>query len=342
MNTTHIKHLLLLGLTTLSLPATINLAPGVSGGNFHTHSTNHDIVSFDWAAGDLYTMTALWSMDMNVWRHTSSGPTNIYSNPNNFVGASLVTIGDFVYFNHSDFSNTQFIYSYGPISGSPTATQVSTTPNWGLYGHNGELFITGAVGFGTNQIFHSPLNADGTLVNDPAINLGVTSGSSGPIAFDNAGNLFYAPGFGDQSIYRWTAAEVAAAIADPSGAPLSMIDALWHDYSATHSSPSGATGMVIGPDGNLVVSLSDFMNPSILVEFQIDSTDAFAGYFDILTATGRLGDVRYYNGSLFVASGNEIFEITAVPEPAAFAFLAGLFGLLLSVLNHRRRNSRKA
>jgi hypothetical protein len=329
----------LCGISSLPLSAALNFMPGVTAGTYHTHSTSDNVISFDWSGSELFTMTSGGFPDINVWRHSGSGSTNIYSNANHFAGASLVAIGNYIYFNDSDFSNNQYIRKYGPLSGTATTVQASTTHNYGLYGYQGELYITGSVGWGTNEIFHSALNPDGTLLSDPAVSLGVTSGASGPIAFDGNGNLFYAPGFSDQSIYRWTSAEVAAALADPVGSPLSIGDALWYDFSATHGSYAGATGMVVGPDGNLIVSFTDFANPSILVEFQLDPLSSqYAGYYDIMTSTDRLGDVRSYNGSIFVAAGNSIIEISAVPEPATYALFVGFIGLLLCGLSHRRRN----
>ena len=325
------KTKLLLNLSAVALFGSLNAAvtfeSGFSGTAYYSHSTTDSVISFDWAGGDLFAMTSAGYPDVKVWKHSGAGLTSIYSNPANYAGASLVTIGDYVYFNDSDFSNIQYIRKYGPLSGTSSTTQISTAYNWGLYGHDGDLFITGAVGWGTNQIFHSALNSSGDLVSDPATSLGTTSGASGPIAFDALGNLFYAPGFGDLSIYRWSAAEVAAAIIDPASNPLSVAGALWHDYSADFATAGGGTGMVVSDEDNLLLTLTNFTDPSQLVEFQTDGSGAFAGYQGILSSTDRLGDLRYRDGEIYVAAGNQIFEVTAVPEPAVFALYLGLLSL---------------
>ena len=310
------------------------VAPGFGLAPFHTHTNGDAIVSFDWdAAANLYYMTTAGFPDISVWRTSGGAPTSIYANANRFSGASVVFIGDFVYFNDSDFSNTQFVHRYGPVSGAAVSSQISTTRNSSLYGHDGDLFIAGAPGFGTNQIYHSDLAVDGTLVNDPATSLGVTSGSSGPLVFDGAGNLYYAPGFGDLSIYKWSALEVGNAIASPAGSPLNTPGHLWLNYSALYPTASGATSMLLDADGDLLVTLSNFIDPSGLVEFGADAGGDYDGTaLEILTDTGRLGELRTLNGGVFVSSDNKIFQL--VPEPGCALVVVG-FAVLLA------RRSRK-
>lgn len=301
---------------------------------FYTHSSADGIISYDWdAAQNLYYMTAAGFPDVTVWKSSGGAPTGIYANPNRFSGASVVAIGDYVYFNDSDFSNAQYIHSYGPVSGAAVATQISTTRNSGLYGHGGDLFIAGAPGFGTNRIYHSDLAGNGTLVSNPATDLGVTSGSSGPLEFDVAGDLYYAPGYGDLGIYKWSALEVASAIANPIANPLNTPGHLWLNYSALYPTASGATSMLFDADGDLLVTLSNFVDPSALVEFGVGAGGVYdSTALEILTDTGRLGELRELNGGVFVSSDNKIFQV--VPEPGAALLLAGCAVLLA------RRNRR--
>ncbi|KAF0095635.1 MAG: Uncharacterized protein E1N59_1130 [Puniceicoccaceae bacterium 5H] len=318
------------------LQAAIFYEGGHTGYAYLTHSDTDTVISYDWgASGDLYYMTSGGYPDVDVWKTSGGTTSNIYANANNYAGASVVAVGDYVYFNDSTTSNTQNIWKYGPTSGGSASAQLaSTTHNWGLYKNGGALYMTGAVGFGTNQVFYSPLGSNGGLLNDPATDLGTTFGSSGPLAFDAAGNMYYAPGFGDTSIYRWSAAQITAAIADPTHSPLPTTGVLWYDYSSDFS-VSGGTGMAIDDDGNLVLSLTDFTNPSALVEFLVDDvTGSFAGYETLLTSTDRLGDVRFYDGELYVAAGNQILQI--VPEPSVGALaMAAAAGCL--VLSRRRK-----
>jgi len=328
---------LAIGATALAghVHASLTFGSGFGGNVYHTHSTTDRVTSFDWAGGDFYTMTSAGFPDVNVWRHTGFGTTNIHAQPSNFAGSSVIAIGDYLYFNDST-SDDQNIWKFGPLSGTPAAILTSTTANSGLYSDGSDLFIAGAMGFGTNEVFHSTLNSSGELVSDPATSLGTTFGSSGPLAFDGAGNLFYAPGFGDTRIFRWTAAQVQAAIADPVADPLPTTGVEWYDYSSDFN-VSGATGMVVDAAGNLVVSLTDFSNPSFLVTFGVDLFGAYGGHTQIATSTNRLGDVRFHEGSIYFAYDNEVFQV--IPEPAHFAFGGGLLALLLVV--YRRQKNRR-
>ena len=74
-------------------------------------------------------MTTAGFPDIAVWKTNGGAPVNIYANASRFSGASVVSIGDFIYFNDSDFSNTQYVHSYGPVSGAAVAAQISTTRN---------------------------------------------------------------------------------------------------------------------------------------------------------------------------------------------------------------------
>jgi len=312
--------------------------PGYGSSTFLTHGNSDTVQSFDWdSSGNLYYSTTTGSFNFGGLYKNSSG-NQVVSGSSDFASTSVVAIGDHVYYNTSDFSN-QKIYSYGPLSGSPSASLVSTTANYGLYTHNGELFITGSVGFGTNHIYHSTLDGSGNLVSDPATDLGVTSGGSGPLAFDGSGNLYYAPGFSDPSIYKFSASEVAAAISDPTGSPLSVTGNLWLDYSSIYSAYSGGTSMAFDADGNLLLTLTNFVDPSLLVKFGVDG---LSGNYDstattVLEDSGILGELRSHGGDLYVASGNQIITVAAGPEPSTYALLG--LGLLTFALVLKRRPS---
>lgn len=306
--------------TLLQSQAATTYSPGYSGLVNQTHTNSDNIISFDWdASHHLYYMTSSGFPDVNVWLDDGGVPLqNIYSEPNNFVGASLLTIGSHVYFNDSTFSNTQNIWKYS-IPGSTTSL-ASTTSNSNLSTDGSDLFIAGSGPVDANHLYHSALDASGDLSTDPATDLGGTgSGNSGPLSLDSAGNLYYAPGFNDKSIYKWSAFEVAEAIADPINDPLSLTGALWKDYSSDFANVSGGTGIAFDDDGDLVLSLTDFSNPSLLVEFEVDSLGNYDGHSQILSTTGRLGDVRFANGSIFFANDNQIIQV--IPEPSTTGLL---------------------
>jgi hypothetical protein len=312
------------------------VSPGFGLETYYSHTTGDSIISFDRdASSNLYYMTSAGFPDVSVWKY-SGGPTpsTIYSNPSNFAGASVLTIGDYVYFNDSNSLGTQFIHAYGPVSGAPSVNLLSTTRNSNLHTDGTRLFIAGAPGFGTNHIYYSNLAPNGDLVNDPAIDLGVTSGFSGPLAFDLDGNLYYAPGFSDLSIYKWTASEVNAAIANPVTNPLNVAGHEWLDYTLLYGTAGGATSMLLDVDGDLLVTLSDFENPSVLVEFGVTPAGAHDGTnTTILSETGRLGELRNFDGNIMVSAGNDIYKV--VPEPSSLLLALAGAGLVLS---RRRRD----
>lgn len=323
-------------LTLHAAPASITLLdPSYSFTTYHAHSVSSSaIVSFDWDTSDqIYYQTSTSFFNFGgLYRWDGTTQTTEVAGSSDFSGASVIRIGDYLYYNTSDFTN-QNIFRFGPLSGSPSSTNISTAENWGLFRRGpGEIFITGAIGFGTNEIFYTTLDSAGNFTAAP-VSLGLTIGSSGPIAFDLAGNLYYAPGFGDLSIYKYTAADIAAAIADPITNPLpSAASRLWWDYSADFT-VSGATGLAFDDDGNLLITLTDFINPSFLLSVTVDSFGNFDDYTSILSSTGRLGDIRFKDGTIYLANDNEILAV--VPEPSTLALLG--LGLLAALWTARRR-----
>lgn len=312
----------------------ITYSNGFSSVAAYTHTNSDSVVSFDWSGtGQLFYMTSSGYPDINVWRDNGGSPQAVYSEPSNYAGASVTAIGNYIYFNDSTGGGTQNIWKFGPTNGSPATSLISTAANSTIAGHNGDMFITGdGNGNFVNEHFYTALDGNGDLTGS-IVNLGENFGSSGPIVFDALGDMYYAPGFGDKSIYKWTAAQVADAVAGTSTLPTSGV--LWYDYSADFADQSGATGMAMDADGNLVVSITDFVNDSVLVQFGVDGIGDFDGGLTLmLSSNTRLGDVRNYNGDVYVSADNAVLQI--IPEPGSTGLI---FGLLagLSVMAIRRR-----
>ena len=312
------------------------LDPSYSASGYYTHSNSDTIVSYDWSGGSLYYITNTSSFTFGGFYQHNGTTTTIAAGNSDFAGASVVTVGDYVYYNTSDFT-TQKIFRYGALSGTPSLTLTSTAVNYSLAGHDGGLYITGAPGFGTNHIYHTNINSDdGTFLSTPPTDLGVDAGSSGPLTFDGAGNLYYAPGFSDPSIYKWSAAEVEASLENPITDPLSATGHKWLDYSLDYSAYVGGTSLLVDGD-QLLLTLSSFSDPSELVAFGIGQSGASDGTSTvILDSSELLGELRSHDGGIYLSNGNSIYQLQAVPEPSSIALLiAG--GVLLLVYGRRRK-----
>lgn len=312
--------------------------PSYSAAPYFTHSSADSVVSYDWAVdGNIYYQTSTSGFNFGGFYRDSGGTSTqvVAGSSSLFSGASVVSIGQYVYYNNSNSSGTQNIFKYGPVGGAAVAALASTTPNYGLYGNAGRLFITGTPDFVNNQIYYSNLGSNGSLLNNPATSLGSQPGSSGPLAFDRAGNLFYAPGYGNLSIYRFSAAEVGAAVANPAASPLNAAGHVFLDYGSLYDPNvySGGTSMLLDQSGALLLTLTSFSDPSLLVRFGVAANGTYDGTHDTLFQdAGQLGELRLHDGGLYLSAGNQIFSI--VPEPSSVWLLALAAGLVAAL---RRR-----
>jgi len=303
-----------------------------------------DIVSFDWdSGGNLYYST----YDTEYWLFTglhkvSNGVKSTVVGTDDLLamsGASVAAAGNNIYFN----TDTARTHLYNESSG--LLSPISTEASYNILAHDNALYVTAGIApdplkpsVTHNHIFYNRINPDGTLA--AGIDLGDTGlPNSGPLAFDAAGNLYYAPGYGDKSIYKWLAVELEAAI--NLGAQLSITDHVWLNYGSAYD-VSGATSMLFDSNGDLLVTLTDFSHPSYLAKFGVD--DATGNYdgnvFNIFETDERPGELRSRDGKLYLADGNQIFEIESVPEPST-VLLTGL-GLLLAAGNMRRLRKAEA
>ncbi len=318
----------------LSVQATVTVSDSkYSYSTYYTDSTGGSIISYDWSSsGDLYYMTSVdWAMG-GVYKVSSGTKSTIAAaNGSLYNGASVVSLGNYVYYNYSNQANTQYVVKYGSTSGTgASASTASTHSNYGLYTYNNGLFITGAANIGdTNHIYYTTAGSDGSL--GTIIDLGATSGASGPLTFDSAGNLYYAPGYYDESIYKWSASEVAAAIAGTS--TLTVSGHLWASYGSEYSNVGGATSMIVDANGNLLVTLTSFTSDSVLVNFGTNGTSATT----VLSDSDRLGELREDDGTIYLSSGNNILALQTTPEPSTVLFLmAGLGVLVMLKFKYRK------
>lgn len=302
-----------------SASAALVFSPGYSGAIHHTHINSDSLYSFDWGDdGNLYYATATDSFTFGgLYRSDGTSTDTITAANSNYAGGSVVAIGSSIYYNDSTAAQYN-LYRYDLGDASTASIQAT---NYALGTDGTSLYTTGSSDFSTTDILYY---ANGVL--GPSIHLGNILGNSGPLAFDGQGNLFYAPGFGDLSIYRWSSAEVAGAISSNGTLALQAAGHLWIDYSTSFASAGGVSSMLPDAEGNLIVTLTDFSNPSWLVKF-----DAGGGYDTILTSDERLGELRMHEGNLYLSSANEIVRIVPEPSSAVLSLLAA------AALGWRRR-----
>lgn len=319
---------LAVALSSAHAQLTIN-NPAYSATTYYTHTNADSIISFDFGAnGALYYQTGTPNYAFGGLYRAGGGVTAavVPGSNSQFYGASVTAIGQSIYYNTSDASFNQLINRYGPLNGTPAAQVASTTVNYGLYGHDGRLFITGAPNFGANHIYYSNINADGSLANaSPAIDLGEDSGASGPLTFNAQGDLYYSPGFGDLSIYRWTKSEVDAAIANPgvTAFQLGAANHQWLDYSSAYSeyaSTGGGTSLLDDGQGHLLLTLTGGGVSSKLASFGVTADGGYNGSMStVLTEAGRLGELRLLGNAVLLADGSRILQV--VPEPSTVILL---------------------
>ncbi|MEM6749045.1 MAG: hypothetical protein AAF612_01110 [Planctomycetota bacterium] len=252
-----------------------------------------------------------------------------------FPGTATVhasSAGEFGYFLQDNFPTPGF----GRVStaGGAATIQNTVSPVSSFTGFGDRMFVAGFDS--DSSLFVGDINAvDGSVGALTEITDGALSGSSGPIAFNAAGDLYFAPGFGDLTIYRWSAAEVAAAIADPVNNGLTEAGSVWADYSGNPllNNLSGATGLAVTDDGDVVATLTSFVDPSLLVFFDADASGGFVNTQRLATSAGRLGSVRVdpLSDDLLFNDPDAVYRLAVVPEPATGVLLGG------AVLLCRRR-----
>ncbi len=286
------------------------------------HISNFTLVSFDWDNnGALYYSTGNYSAEaFSVYQYDGGVPNAIYSQPGLFPGSRVTRIGSQIYFNDGgDYSRMSYNgFRYDPATGgAAVAVWDDTNPvyDWGLNTYNGEtdILYAGADGWGPTSLYYATLDANGDFTSFPAIHLGEIGGSSGPVAADTQGNLFYADGYASPPcIYRWTAAEVTAVIQAPA---LNSLLPDGHTWATIEGAASGATGMVVDGAGNVYLSATSWTAPSELRVYHNDPcTGNYTDYEVIATYTGRMETVRLRDGKVFVSCDQGIYSSNLTPQ----------------------------
>lgn len=272
---------------------------------------NAALVSFDWDTnGNLYYSTGspFWDLGFGVYRFDGTTSQCLYYDTNCFAGSRVTAIGDMIYFNDGGNYNVfDFNYfRYNPASAEAPTNLFVSTNLWGLDTRNENDFW--ASGGANGSIYYSELDADGDLINTPPINLGTIGNASGPLAFNAAGDLYYAEGYNTagSTVYRWSAAEVAAAIADPNRAPLRPSG---HSFAVLQTG-DGSTGLQIDPEGHVLITATSFAAPSELQRLLM-LNGAYVGYEVVARSNSRFETLRMLNDKIYLNTGRAIFTIEA-------------------------------
>jgi len=273
------------------------------------------LISFDWdATGALhYTVgDPNWGTKLEVYKLNGSVPQQIFASSSVWAGSRLTRLGAYMFFNDGgDFVRSDFNYYGYSASGSEPVFPLLEAPFeaslWGLETRNeGEFFASGsATTWRPGALFYGQMDGAGAFSARPLVQFGEVGNSPGPLCFDAQGTLYYVPGYafaGGASIYRWTAEEVADALADPVTKSLASDNHLWNTLPAPYE---GATGMACDSNGNVYVTATAWGSPSQFLLF--NASDASP----ILVAdyAGRLETLRYRDNSLAVSCASGIFSI---------------------------------
>ena len=343
--------LLIVGLLTSTAEAEITGAPGIDVVTYYDnpHEVGEVINSFDFGRnGTLYYTTGikdpeagcLTGFTVYKWVGEPDEPELIHYDPNafGFSGGRIKRygkrFGERILFNDGGTEDRmEFNYNcYDPKEGEPSTIIDSTEPPyyWGLSTRDGtDLWAAGApdLEFGQNQshIYYGSLYSDdaddgcGNNIHGRMVDLGVIGGGSGPLAFDSAGNLYYAQGynwpfFSNAYIYRFSAAEVADAMDESN--PLIPEDHEWEtiisvDWDEGHL---GASSMFYHGQVGLVLTATRAHLHSELRQYAINPDGTSGGHRVLATSTGRMSETRYHKGKIYFNDPDGIYCIDMTPH----------------------------
>ncbi len=279
---------------------------------YYMHPNSQEtFVAFDWDGdSNLYYSTGRpdWGIGFSVHRYARGSVETLYADENAFAGSGRVTaIGGRIYFNDGGTYErwTYDYFRYDPAQAEAPVNLAVLSDLYGLETRDGTDFW--AAGGYDAAIYYSGLDSSGYLESNPLVNLGTIGNASGPLVFDAEGNLYYAEGYvysGHPKVYRWSAAEVAAAIADPAAAPLSPTDHEW----ATLSAGEGASGMAMDDKGNLLVTATSFAEPSQL--HRLFAANGICAGFEVMARSdSRMEMVRVHDGRIYVSTAEGLFKV---------------------------------
>ncbi len=296
---------------------------GVNGAVVETYFDFPDtedaaLVSFDWdESGSVHYSVGdpQWGTKLEVYKEADPEALLVFESDDVWAGSQVRLIDDAIYFNDGgDFTRSASNYYWYDSDDPDVVTTALEHPYdvnlSGLAVRNpGEFFAAGTEeDWGPASLYYGTLDASG-LIETPLIKIADIGESPGPMAFDPAGNLYYVHGWaasGEALIYRWDAAAVAAALADPENDALTTTG---HEWGILPAPYDGATGMITDAAGNLYITATSWLAPSQLLTYQANTATVVAA----AEYEGRLESLRYREHAVYVSCATGIFEL-ALPQ----------------------------
>ena len=272
----------------------------------------------------------VYAHDGSVSQQNTFGSSAMTSFTNAPTGAySYVTSNGYLGVGGTFVEPTAPVYKFTATNTNSLFTSGGPIQNYVAVAYGTEILISGVNG-ATSEIGH--YTAEGTYT---SIITDVSTYSAG-LALDGAGNLYVADN-DDQRIYSFTAAQVTAAISGPAltiadgafvtnlGVSGSLaVDSLGRLYAAGWQL-SGI--QVFDTNTSIAGSLTPYNeNKNYVVSTFSDGTDDYVAW---LNAKGS-------NAGDGVTYGYDFDSAIVVPEPTAYALLAGLFTLAAVGIRRRR------
>lgn len=324
-----------------------NILPINPAGQF---TVSNDIIHY-WVTPDAALETGAAQTGGYQQYNTSTGVNTVVNPRQPAGGVSTNTFGDsFGVFDSSSntfVASTSFgsgfvtnseIYSFSGSNWTLEAdTSVASTPynTFGGQAVGGTIYFSGTV---SGSTFISRLDSQGRR--DSLVSIG---GFSAGLAVNAAGDIYYGTtGTGNDGVYRWSAADIQAAIDDLDTMADSFLDL--SDGQRLFDLPAGGSGIAVDDDGNVIFTANDFAAfPDVGSTLGIWDNDTGEIFTLSLTGDGdALGSIsaegNVLAGDPFYVAWNDgtVRQAFLIPETSS-GLLAACF---LAAWFVRRRNRR--
>jgi hypothetical protein len=294
-------------------------------------------MTFELADRVSYNNTAMTHLDDGrlVYAHDGSVYQQDTFGDSTMSSYSNAPTGDYGYITGNGFLgaggfSAASIYGYTATNTATSFSSIGSQQNYAAVAFGADILISGGNGAGVSEIGHFSSAGVYTTVVD-----NVSTYSAG-LTLDSAGNLYVADN-DDNNIYRYTAAQVSAALLGATlaisdgefitnlgvGASLA-IDSMDRLYAAGWQTSGIQVYDLITEEVNSIIPALNNTNYSVTT-----FSDGANDYVGWLNAEGfALGDGVVY--------GYDLDGSIVVPEPATYALLAGFACLGLVALRRRR------